>query len=134
MKLTWNSAIIPHRASAVYSYEADYADSVHNGEVSLGGEFSIARPWTDIAIARNDIPQFIKSEVQKQVSDQLDLPEAFTKAAEHLGDEFKDVIDNYDWGIEGSREKQNRPGVPTWKKITDSGELRDSQKMEVEIQ
>jgi hypothetical protein len=132
-KLTWNADLIPRRVSAVYSYGVEYAQDVHNGEVSTGGDFSIARPWTDIAIARNNLPQLVLNEVKKQGQDNLDLVQAFTKVAEHIGGEFTDVIDNYDWGIEGRQEKQYRPGVPTWQKITDSGDLRDSQEMEVDV-
>lgn len=133
MKLTWKSELIPHSVTATYSYGVDYADTVHNGEVSVGGDFSVARPWTDVAIARNNLPRLVQQEVKKQDSNSLDLAQAFTKVAEHIEDEFRDVIDNYDWGIEGANEKQYRPGVPTWKKITDSGELRDSQEMNVEV-
>jgi hypothetical protein len=78
----------------------DYAADVHNGKSGFGGFAGIARPFTEVAMA------------------------------EELGDRFKDVIDNHDWGINSKRVKRFRDS-PTWKTITDLGSLRNSQQLNV---
>jgi len=55
---------------------------------------------------------------------------AFDLTAIDLGDTFTHTIDDYDWGMSGKGTKRYRGGR-TWQKITDSGSLRDSQKMKL---
>jgi len=59
-----------------------------------------------------------------------DMGRAFDLTMIDLGDNFTHVIDNYDWGIVGKGKKRVRGGR-TWQKITDSGDLRESQKMKL---
>jgi hypothetical protein len=129
MKLTWIPPAIPQEIIAQYSYSADHAVTVHEGEVTAGGQIVWARPWTDVAIGRNDLPQLVAGNVRQGMS----IPDAFINTAEYMATEFQDVIDNHDWGFEGRGEKIYQAGSPTWRTITDSGDLRNSQSMEIYV-
>lgn len=128
MKLTWNPPPIKS-ISATYSWgggKVDYAEDVYFGPERVGLGRGVARPWADVAIARNDLSKILID----YYAFLGDLTAAFLELAEYLGEEFKDVIDNHDWGVVGNAEKLVRGG-PTYQTITDSGDLRDSQRMEV---
>jgi hypothetical protein len=126
MKLTWNPPAIPRQIVARYTYTADYASEVHEGAYYLNGVRGVARPWTEVAIARNDLPLLLKSAFLSG-----SVRAAFLFVVTQMAAEFSDVLDNYDWGISSENKKQYRPGMPTWQTITDSGQLRDS--LEVSI-
>lgn len=131
MKLTFTPPPIPKSISAVYEWgnsEVDYPEDVYFGETSLGGIRSIARPWTDVAIARNNLPHLLAANTRKVG----DIQQAFMQLVSHLKSEFNDVLDNYEWGIESRNEKQYRSGL-TWQKITDSGKLRDSLVITIDV-
>jgi hypothetical protein len=103
----------------------DYAADVHNGESGFGGFAGIARPFTEVAIAEYPVEQRF---AELMVNSTIEA--AFTAMAEELGDRFKGVIDNHDWGINSKRVKRFKDS-PTWKTITDSGSLRNSQQLNV---
>jgi hypothetical protein len=105
----------------------DYAPDVYFGEAALGGR-GIARPWAEVGLSQFDLATLTTAHVKPN----LRVDNAFVDAATDLGDAFKGIIDNYDWGIDGRNEKRYRTGVPVWKFITDSGALRDSQQMGVD--
>lgn len=121
MKLVWNPPPIPRQIVARYTYHADYAAEVHEGAYYLNGSRGMARPWTDVAIAENDLPLLLLRAYSGG-----DIRAAFLVMVFQLADAFTEILDSYDWGVTGSTEKQYRPGMPTWQTITDSGELRDS--------
>ena len=125
MKLTWNPPEIPKSITTTYQWGSDvvdYAVDVHFGTTSLGGHRGIDRPWTEVAIARNNIPKIFADNYRRS----QEFKTAFNDLTEFLKKDFDDVLDNYDWGINSRNEKQVREGVPTWRFITDSGDLRDS--------
>lgn len=124
VQLTWNPPKIDKQI-AKFNWQADYAAEVHEGAFYLNGVRGIGRPWTDVTISETDIPRLFADNFKG------DIGETFEATAHDLADKFSDVIDNYDWGVEGSNEKTFRTGVPTWKYISDSGELRDSLLLEV---
>jgi len=126
MKLTW-SPPTSKNITATFGWgnaEVDWAIDVHEGLEYLGGR-GIARPWTEVSIARNNCPQIFAANYKG------DLRAAFLKFVDHMKGDFSDVIDHYDWGIPSNNTKQYREGVPTWKTISDSGALRDSLQVEV---
>lgn len=128
MRLQWNAPEIPNQLLADFQWgdaNVDYADSVHNGEISLGGIKSVARPWTDVAIAETNCPAVFAANYRG------DVREAFQGFVDRMKDKFDDVIDTHDFGMGGANEKQFRPSVPTWSSISDSGALRDSLQIEV---
>jgi hypothetical protein len=102
----------------------DYAADVHNG--SPFASRSIARPFTEVAVANYPIAQRFGELVNSGVS----IGDAFEQVAFELGNEFRDVMDNHDWGHESKNFKRFRSS-PTWKTISDSGTLRNSQTLDV---
>jgi hypothetical protein len=110
---------------ADFAWSVDYAADVHEGEAGLGGFRGTARPFTEVAVAEFPLEKRF-AELMKGST----LEAAFTQLAQELGDKFQDVIDHHDWGIQSNRIKQFR-NSPTWKTITDSGALANSQSLEV---
>jgi hypothetical protein len=128
MDLTWNPPKIKSQ-TAEYHWTANYAVDVYFGTEDRDGIQGIDRPWVDVALSQNDFLEFFMAFYNER---NPNVRAAFALAIDALKQAFDDVIDNHDWGIEGRNEKSVRVGVPTWKYITDSGELRDS--LEVTIQ
>ena len=122
-ELRLNDIDFPSMA-ANYAWNVDYAADVHEGEA--GFSRGINRPFTEVAVAEYPIEQRFAELTEAGFT----LEQAFTQLAKDLGDQFKDVIDNYDWGINSNRIKRFKDS-PTWRTITDSGDLRDSQTLEV---
>lgn len=123
----WNPPKITPSA-ATFSWgnsEVDYASSVYFGESYVGGDRGFARPWVDVTL-----PEYDWEEVfwQNYDGNPWNLGEAFQGCAEDMGEAFKRTIDYYDWGVEGQNQKRVRAGN-TWRYITDSGALRDSQEI-----
>lgn len=126
MEFRWNAPKIS-TTKATFTWgnsEVDYSVTVHEGETYLGGR-SPNRPWTEVGIAEFSFEQTFKSNYQG------DLSVAFEQTMRQLSAKFDDVIDNHDWGIESNNKKQYR-NAPTWRTITDSGNLRDSQTLTFE--
>lgn len=122
----WNPPKITH-SQATYSWgneEVDYAVDVYFGQQYVGGGRGIDRPWVDVTLGQVNLPALFAANFSG------DIGKAFEKTAEDLGDQFKDAIDNYSWGIQSDNRKVFRD-LPTWDTITDSGALRDSQQLEV---
>lgn len=114
MSLTW----APPRLN---NMEANFVWSANHA-----AEVWLERPWTDIAVQRNDIAQLVVD-----ATDGVDVKSGFFEAmAVTMANEFTDVIDNYDWGIASKNRKVYRD-APTWGTITDSGELAESLTVEV---
>lgn len=103
------------------SFVADYAWGAH-----YAAKTHKTRPFTEIAVSEYPIEQRF-AELMAQTGS---IEQSFTTIAIELGDRFKDVIDNHDWGIQGANIKRFKKS-PTWKTITDSGALRESQSVEV---
>lgn len=80
----------------------------------------VDRPWTDVALAQNDITQMIA-----EGSTNGGVEQGFTSMVDRMTDEFTGVIDDHSWGIDSQNRKQYRD-LPTWDTITDSGALADS--------
>ncbi len=118
MQLQWNPPEISS-ISCQFNWTADYATNVHEGDPVTGGGIGIARPWTDVAIGRNDLPAIFTDLYNG------DIRETFRDVCEHMENEFNDVLDNYDWGVIGRGLKQYK-NAPTWQTITDSGNLKES--------
>lgn len=128
-QLEWNEPEI-NSVEATFSWgnaEVDYAADVYFGEATLGGQ-GIGRPFTEPSLEQIDLAQ----EIADRYLQSNNLTTAFTQTAERLNQDFKDVIDFYDWKIDSNNEKRVRKGVPTWSTITDSGALRNSQQLEIE--
>ena len=124
-KLIWNVPQIPQKIVAAFEWQAYYAGETHEGAYLHNGKRGYARPWTEVAIARNDLPLIFKAAYQG------DIYAAFFVVIEHMIEEFSDVINNYDFGFPSNNDKTYRPGVPTWGEITDSGDLHDSLEMTI---
>lgn len=108
MRLEWNPPNISSFERDV-EWNTPYASIVYSD-----------RPWVDVAI--NQIsPELLFAGVFNG-----DYPQAFEQFTDKVTEQFSEVIDDYDWGKEGETMKRYRTGVPTYKFITDSGELRDS--------
>jgi hypothetical protein len=127
MELKWNPPTSKN-ITATFGWgneQVDYAVDVALGVTYLGGNRGPARDWTEVAIARNNLPQVFAANYNGNIR------EAFLDVVDHMKGDFSDVIDHYDWGIPSNNTKQYREGVPTWKTISDSGALRDSLQVEV---
>ncbi|MBD1996009.1 hypothetical protein H6G00_05180 [Leptolyngbya sp. FACHB-541] len=135
MKLTWNAPKI-EPDKAIFTWTAEHAEAVHNGETDLAGVEKPARPWTEVTVAETDMEAlFVDNFDVSQMTSGENLPEnikqAFRDTAEDLGDAFKDTIVNHDWGLPSTGQKLHKD-APTWVTIDDSGELRESQSLEFE--
>lgn len=124
--LTWNPPRI-YNKSASYDWQVDYAEEVHNGSVSLGGQRKLPRPWVYEAVSQYiDIVENMKliyqttGNINVAFADTVwDLQRAFTNAIE---DEI------YYWN--GVTYRQNGDVVESPRDIVDTGALRDSLKVE----
>lgn len=124
MRLNWNPPDIKP-VTAEYTWSEPYSVIVALGVELKDGSRAKGRDWTAVAISRTDLPQLMRSNYRGNVKD------AFIQTAEDLGEIFKDIIDNFDFGLPSTTTKRFRPGVPTWGEITDSGALRNSQSLEI---
>jgi hypothetical protein len=129
MRLKFNPPRIT-TTTAIYTWSAEHAEYVHNGALYSGSdaatdtpEIIVARPWTEEAIARSNLPAMVKRHYRGNIS------QAFEAAAEDLGNVFGDVIENHVWDIPPGGRKKFKD-APTWETIDDSGELKDSQSLE----
>lgn len=86
----------------------------------------VDRPWTDVALAQNDITKMIAD------GSNGDVHRGFAVMVSQMADEFTAVIDDHDWGIEGNNRKQYRD-LPTWNTITDSGALANSLQVTINV-
>lgn len=131
MRLEWNPPKI-QSVDAVFSWgdgsDADeYITEVYTGETSAGGIVGIDRPWCEVTFKRVHVPALVSEGFQRNPRS---LTAAFEFAAEKVGEDFQNVINYYNWGIQSNNYKQFRPGK-TWQTITDSGNLVDSQRLKV---
>ena len=127
MKTNWKKPDIPRQITAKFEWTTPYAAEVYTGPHYKDGSRGIARPWVEVAIANTDLSLLMKAAFRG------DLTAAFLLMVERLELEFDSVIDDHNWGVIGETEKRYRNG-PTWEKITDSGELRDSLEVAVDVQ
>lgn len=127
MKTNWKQPNIPRQITAKFEWKKEYASVVHEGLHLSDGSRGIARPWTEVTLSQVEPSLLMKAAYQG------DLVAAFLLMVERLHLEFDEVIDHHDWGVTGETTKRYR-GTPTWEKITDSGELRDSLEVTVDVQ
>jgi len=120
MKLIWDPLKINDYMKAKFTWTSEHAVLNHEGGEFITGGIYPARPWTNVAISQTDLLQLFEENYNGSIR------VAFIGTAEDLGEKFKDVIDNHDWGMIGNNNKRYRMGK-TWQKLTDSGDLRDSQ-------
>jgi hypothetical protein len=95
--------------------DIDYAHKVHT-----------LRPWTGIAMAQTDIAGIVAEEFNATG----ELATSFDRAMIEMGDRFVETIDDYDFALPSRNEKKYRSGR-TYGRITDSGDLRDSMRMQI---
>lgn len=124
MQLNWNPPRLDTKR-AIFSWGADHAEEVHNGEVLLGGLRKPDRPYTTVTISEADVAQLVADEYDGDIS------AAFRQGMEQLGERFKDTIETYRWDIPSTGNKWHKD-APNWVTIDDSGELKESQNLEFE--
>jgi hypothetical protein len=124
MKLNWKPPTIK-ATKATFTWAAEHAEEVHNGAVYLGGTRGVDRPWTEVTLKEVDLPELLKGHYSG------DIGQAFVDTMEDLGDRFQDTIVNHVWDIPPGGQKLHKD-APTWETIDDSGELRESQTLEIE--
>jgi hypothetical protein len=131
MKLNWNNPKLG-TTNATFSWSAEHAEDVHNGEVLLGGVRKPDRPWTTVVLGQVNVSELVAQQYRaiNQGDDRkADISQAFEESMELLGENFKDAIENYFWDIPSTGEKLFKD-APNWETIDDSGELRQSQNLE----
>jgi hypothetical protein len=124
-RLDWHPPKI-ESVTATYSWSVLYAARVYFGGSTDEGSIP-GRNWTDPAIARLDLPQLFADKFKANPN----IRSAFISTAEELGDEFKSVIDDYEFNIPSSSRKRFKD-LPTMNTISDSEDLKNSQSMEVD--
>lgn len=133
MNFEWNPPKLVDR-TATYKWgggDVDYADSVHNGEVDLQGNKTPERAWTTVTIESTDLPELFESKLNRGSDPAKAIDAAFDAMAIELGEKFSETIDSYQWDIESRGQKQHK-NAPTWKTISDSEALKNSQDLQLE--
>jgi hypothetical protein len=129
MKIEWNNLQIPKEAIATYEWGVDYAADVYYGEVSQSGQVKPGRQWVEVALTEVDIPAEIATAFQAGHT----IGDSFTIGAHVLDGALRDAIDApvYRW----PRKTRRSTGevVTSPRNIVDTGELRDSQSMLIEV-
>ena len=125
--MNWKDPGIPRQITAKLEWTAPYSADVYLGPHFKDGSRGIARPWAEVTLAQVNISLLVKAAFRG------DLTAAFLLMLERLELEFAETINSHDWGVVGTTEKRYR-NAPTWQTITDSGELRDSLEVAVNVQ
>jgi hypothetical protein len=130
-KLNWNplqkqGKLNLNIPKANYSWSAEYAGAVHEGQTTLGGQRIPGRPWTDLATQEYDHPRQFVFHYKKYGS----LKKAFESTAIEFGGVCQDAITSpiWKWGNITIRKSGEVVGSP--RNIVDTGGLRDSYKLE----
>lgn len=122
-RLDWHPPKI-ESVQAVYSWGVPYAARVYFGFDSDTVK-QPGRNWTDPAIAQVDLAQAIADRFKSTKS----VKTAFINTAQELGEQFKDVIDNYAFNLPSDNTKRFK-NLPTMNTISDSEDLKNSQSLE----
>jgi len=127
MKMDWNPPKIPYKRSAHW-WEAEYAAHVHEGGTRLDGTRFPARPWTELAVNELiDVPLAFKRHFEAT----NDISDAFEEVATDLDSAFKSAIQAPVYAWDRPTHRANGEYVTTPRNIVDTGELLNSQRMEI---
>jgi hypothetical protein len=123
----WNPPTLNFN-KAVYEWDVDYAEKVHEGEISRSGNVYPARPWTDDAIGRMDIEQEFR---QAWIAHE-DLNDSFEELSQILFNEFHVSMASEIWGWPNETDRRNGTTVGSPRDIIDTQELYNSQSVTLE--
>jgi hypothetical protein len=113
---------------AIYTWDVDYAEKVHEGSISSSGNIYPARPWTDDAIGRMDIEQ----EFRQAYIATDDLNNSFEELSQILFNEFHVSMASKIWGWPGITTRKSGEIVGSPRDIRDLGNLYESQSVSLE--
>lgn len=129
MKIEWNDLQIPKEAISTYEWAADYAADVYYGEIEKSGRVKPGRPWVEVALTDVDIVGEIAAAFEAGRS----LGDAFRIGAHILDGALKDAIEAPVYRWPRITRRSTGEVVTSPRNIVDTGELRDSQSMLVEV-
>lgn len=131
-ELKWNNPLQPQGRArfdipdAVYSWSASHAAIAHEGATLRNGTVIPARPWTELATKEYDHPhQFVYH--YRQLGS---LAKAFERTAEEFGGVCQDAITSRVWQWDGTTVRKSGEIAGSPRNIVDTGELKDSYKLE----
>jgi hypothetical protein len=113
---------------AIYSWDVDYAEKVHEGEIGKNGNVYPARPWTDDALGRMDIEQEFR---QAWIAHE-DLNDSFEELSQILFNEFHVSMASEIWNWPRDTERKSGERVGSPRTIIDLGNLYESQSVSFE--
>ena len=128
MKANWNKIDFPRKQSAIYTWNAAYAATIHEGATLRNGTILPPRPWVDRAVERIDAPEVFGD----AYANSEDFRAAFEEMAIAFGATAQDVLTSEEWGWPRQTRRQNGSVVGSPRDIIDTGELRDSYQVEIQ--
>ena len=128
MKANWNKIDVPRKQSAIYTWNAPYAATVHEGATLRNGTILPPRPWVDRAVEKIDAPEVFGD----AYANSEDFRAAFEEMAIAFGDTAQDGLTSEEWGWPRQTRRQNGSVVGSPRDIIDTGELRDSYQVEIQ--
>jgi hypothetical protein len=123
----WNPPTLTAN-KAIYEWDVDYAEKVHEGEIGRSGNVYPARPWTDDAIGRMDIEQEFR---QAWIASE-DLNTSFEELSQILFNEFHVSMASSIWNWPSITTRKSGEIVGSPRTIIDLGGLYESQAVSLE--